>query len=261
VEQDADDNITGITWNEVNYADFLLNRGNPGIALDLGIIYRYDSKLTLSASLLDVGGLLWKTEINNISSEGTFVYEAIESSGDLISRAFLDEFIDTLQSAFDATVSQQPYSSFLPSQLFLGASYQLKEGLSVGLVNRNLILRSKLHSSFTLSATTDLTQRIRGSLSWSYLNNSIKNLGVVIALQGEGFQFHLASDNLIGFLQPFDTRTINFRMGFNVLFGCPRTRKEELEAESYSGNPLTGNCSWSNQQKQRKRKYKKGMEL
>ena len=261
VEQDAENNITGITWNEVNYADFLLNRGNPGIALDLGIIYRYDSKLTLSASLLDVGGLLWKTELNNISSEGTFVYEAIESSGDLISRAFLDEFIDTLQSAFDATVSQQPYSSFLPSQLFLGASYQLKEGLSVGLVNRNLILRSKLHSSLTLSATTDLTQRIRGSLSWSYLNNSIKNLGVVIALQGEGFQFHLASDNLIGFLQPFDTRTINFRMGFNVLFGCPRTKKEELEAESYAGNPLTGNCSWSNQQKQRKRKYKKGLGL
>lgn len=261
VEQDADDNITGITWNEVNYADFLLNRGNPGIALDLGIIYHYDSKLTLSASLLDVGGLLWKTELNNISSEGTFVYEAIESSGDVISRAFLDEFIDTLQSAFDATVSQQPYSSFLPSQLFLGASYQLKEGLSVGLVNRNLILRSKLHSSFTLSATTDLTQRIRGSLSWSYLNNSIKNLGAVIALQGEGFQFHLASDNLIGFLQPFDTRTINFRMGFNVLFGCPRTKQEELEAASYAGNPLTGNCSWSNQQKQRKRKYKKGMGL
>ena len=143
VEQDQDGNISGITWNEINYAELLLNRGNPGMALDLGIIYRYDPKLTLSASLLDVGGLLWRTDLNAISSEGTFVYESVESSGDVISRDFLDDFIDTLQNAFDATVSQQHYASFLPSQLFLGASYQLKEGLSLGLVNRQ---RSSCHT-------------------------------------------------------------------------------------------------------------------
>jgi hypothetical protein len=150
VEQDADGNITGIIWNDVNYGSFLLNRENPGLALDLGIIYRYDPKLTLSASLLDVGGLRWRSELNNIRSEGSFIYEAIENSGDVVSRAFLDAFIDTLQGAFDARVSQQAYTSLLPTQLFLGASYQLKEKLSLGLVNRNLLLRSKIHSSLTL---------------------------------------------------------------------------------------------------------------
>lgn len=259
VEQDAAGNITGITWNELNYAEFLLNRENPGMAMDLGIIYRVDAKLTLSASLLDLGGLRWRRELNNINSEGTFVYEAIESSGDVISRAYLDQLIDSLQSALDVTVSQQAYTSSLPAQLFMGASYQLKEKLSLGLVNRNLILRSKLHSSLTLLATTDLTPKIRGTLSWSYLNRSIKNLGAVLALQGEGFQFHLASDNLLGFFQPFDTRTLNFRMGFNILFGCPRTKKEELESAAYTGNPLTGNCSWTASKKPRKRKYRKGI--
>jgi len=252
VEQDAAGNITGVTWNGINYADFLLNRGNPGIAVDLGIIYRYSPGLTLSASLLDVGALLWRTELNNISSEGTFIYEAIDTSGDLISRDFLDGIIDTLQGSLDVRVSQQAYSSLLPAQLFLGASYQLKEGLSVGVVNRNLILRSKLLSSLTLSATAHLTGTLIGTLSWSYLNRSIRNVGAVLALQGEGFQFHLATDNLIGFMQPFDTRSINFRMGFNVLFGCPRNRKEELESASYTGNPLTGNCSWAARQKKRK---------
>lgn len=261
VVQDMDGNITGITWNEVNYADFLLNRRNPGIAMDLGIIYRYDPKLTLSASLLDVGGLLWRKELNNISSEGTFIYESIEYSGDLISRAFLDHLIDSLQSAFDVTVTEQAYTSPLPAQLFLGASYQLREKLSLGVVNRNLLLRSKLHSSLTLSATTGLTQRIRATLSWSYLNRSIRNLGAVLSLQGEGFQFHMASDNLLGFFQPFDTRTLNFRMGFNILFGCPRTRKEEMESGYYSGNPLTGNCTWSGSPKKRKKKYRKGVGL
>jgi hypothetical protein len=76
------------------------------------------------------------------------------------------------------------------------------------------------------SVTTDLTKRIRGSLSWSYLN-----------------------------------RSINFRVGFNVLFGCPSTKKEELEAASYAGNPRTGNCSLSNQQTKRKRNYRKSVGL
>lgn len=257
IEQDAAGNITGITWNEISYAPFLLNRANPGMAVDLGIIYRHDPKLTLSASLLDLGGLRWRSDLNHINSEGTFVYEAIAASGDVISTAFLNEFVDSLQSAFDVSVDQQPYSYMLPAQLFLGASYQIREKLSFGLVNRNLMLRSKLHSSLTLSATGDLTERITGTLSWSYLNNSLRNLGAVLALQGEGFQLHLATDNLLGFFQPFDTRTINFRMGFNVLFGCPRSKQEELEAASYRGNPLNGNCEAPVKEKRGKLKYKK----
>jgi hypothetical protein len=257
VQQDGDGHITGITWDQVDYASFLLNRSNPGLAVDLGIIYRPDPKLTLSASLLDMGGLRWRTELNNINSEGTFVYEAIASSGDVISEAFLGEFIDTLQNAFDVRVTQQAFASLLPAQLFLGASYQLKENLSLGVVNRNLLLRSKLHSSLTITATTSLTPGLRGTLSWSYLNRSVKNLGAVLALQGKGFQFHLASDNLPGFFRPFDSRSINFRMGVNVLFGCPRNKKERAEAEAYGSPPAGGNCGWPEKEKRGRLKYKK----
>lgn len=259
VEQDAAGNITGIAWNEVNYANFLLNRRNPGMAMDLGIIYRFDPKLTFSASLLDMGGLRWRSDLNNINAEGSFIYEALEYEGDAISTAFLNDLIDSLQNAFDVSVNQQAYTSLLPTQLYLGASYRLREKLSLGLVNRNLILRSKLHASMTISATADLSRRMQGTLSWSYLNNSIRNVGAVLALRGEGFQFHLASDNLLAFFQPFDTRTLNLRLGFNVLFGCPRTKKEELESASYTGNPISGNCSWSSSQKARKKRYRKGV--
>ncbi len=256
VEQDANGNITGISINEIEYVSFLLNRGNPGLAMDLGIVYRYDPKLTLSASLLDVGGLRWRRDLNMINSTGTFIYDEIESDGDLASMSFLEDMIDSLQSAFDVTVTQQAYSSLLPSQLFLGGSYQLKEHLSLGVVNRNLFLRSKVYSSLTLMATADLKKRLLASLSWSYLNRSVRNIGAVLALQGKGFQFHLATDNLLGFFQPFDTRTIQFRAGFNVIFGCPRTKKEKLEAASYAGEIAGGNCSWSAPQKQRKKRYR-----
>ncbi len=261
VEEDAEGHITGITVNEINYAQFLLNRGNPGIALDLGIIYRYNEKLSLSASLLDIGILRWRTDLNSISAEGSIVYEGIRAGVDVVSLGFLEEIIDSLQNAFNTSVSQNPYTSLLPMQLYLGGSYLLKEHLSIGVVNRNLLFRSKLHSSITLSATADLKKHVLATLSWSYLNKSIRNLGGAIAWHGKGFQFHLVSDNLLGFLQPFDTRTINLRVGCNFMFGCPRNKKEELEAASYGSSNLGGVCYWTSKQKQRTKRYRKSSGL
>jgi len=257
VEQDVEGNITSITWNEIPYRDFLLNRGNAGIAVDLGIIYRYNPKLILSASLLDLGGIRWSTDINTLTSEGTFVYEGIEGNGGDSPSSLLDEIIDTLQNSFPVSLSQAPFIMLAPSQLFLGASYRMREHLSLGLVNRNLFLRSKLHSSVTLSATADYKGRLSGTVSWSYLNRSLENIGLAIASQGKGIQFYLVSDNVIGFFQPFNTRTLNLRAGCNLLLGCPRNKKEQLEAASYSGMPAGGDCSWTEKRKQRSKRYKK----
>jgi len=261
ITQDADGNPSGITLNEINYLQMLLNRGNPGFAIDLGVIYKLDEKTTLSASLLDVGIVRWRTDVNNINGSDSFTYEGVDPGTDVISFAFAQEMVDSLFNSFDATVSQSPYTSYLPSQLFLGGSYQVKENITLGLVNRNVIFRSKLHSSLTLSAQADLADRFLATLSWSYLNNSIKNIGAGMAYHGKGFQFHVVTDNLLGFFYPFDTRTVNLSAGFNVMFGCPRNKKEELEAESYGRMPRGGDCSWTGRQKKRellKRKKRAG---
>lgn len=257
VEQDGDGNITSITWNEIQYRDFLLNRGNAGIAVDLGIIYRYNPRLILSASLLDLGGIRWGTDINTLSSEGTLIYKGIEGSGAGSASAFLDEIIDTLQSSYTISLSQDPFMMLTPAQLFLGGSYRMREHLSLGLVNRNLFLRSKVHSSLTFSATADYEDRFSGTVSWSYLNRSLENIGLAITRQGPGFQFFLATDNVLGFFRPFDTRTLNLRAGCNLLLGCPRNKKEQMESASYRGIPAGGDCSWTDSQKQRKKRYKK----
>ena len=257
ITQDADGNISDITLDEIDLLPMLLNRGNPGFAIDLGAIYRYDDRITLSASLLDVGVVRWGTELNNVIGSGRFVYGGVDPSTVIISVGFVQEIIDSVINAFDVTVSQEPYYSFLPAQLFLGGTYQLKENITLGVVNRNVIFRRKVHSSLTLSANADLADRILATVSWSYLNNSIKNIGAGLAYHGKGFQFHVVSDNLLGFFYPFDTRTINLRAGFNVMFGCPRNKKEQLEGESYGPMPRVDNCSPSVSSKKRARQVKR----
>ncbi len=245
ITQDAEGNIDGIIVDEIDPYTYLMNRGNPGFALDLGAMYRFNDKITLSASLLDLGFVRWKTDLNNVEGEGTFTYNGADIESELVSSAFLTEMGDSLLNAFETTVTRDPFNSFFPTQLYLGGSYQWRENISFGVVNRNLILSSKLHSSVTLSARVDLLDRILATVSWSYLNNSLKNVGLGIAYHGKGFQLHAVSDNLLGFFTPFNTRTLNLRFGINLMLGCPRNKKEKLQEESWGKPTISGECPWA----------------
>jgi len=253
--EDADGNLPDITRNEINVVQMLLNRGNPGFSIDLGVIYRLDERTTLSASLLDLGFVRWRTDINNVNGSGSFTFDGVDPGTDVISFDYLSELADSVINSMDISVLQEPYSSYIPTQLFVGGTYQLKDNIKVGVVNRNVIFRSKVHSSFTLLAQTDLADRFLATLSWSYLNNSIKNIGAGIAYHGKGFQFHLVSDNLLGFFNPFNTRTVNLRAGLNVMFGCSRDQKDS--AGTYGHRPRGGDCSWTGKPKNRDKLLKK----
>ena len=242
ITQDTEGNITDIAVDDLNYAELLLNRGNPGVGIDLGIIYRLDQRTTLSASLLDLGLVRWRTDINTVQTSGTFDFRGVDPGTDVVSFEYFEEMIDSLLNSFSEEVTQQPYLSFMPVQLYLAGSYKLRENVTLGMVNRNVIFRSKLHSSFTMSVQTELADRFLATASWSYLNNSLVNLGAGIAYTGPGVQFHVVTDNVLGFFFPFNTRTLNLRAGVNLMLGCPRNRKKTIETENYGSMPDPESC-------------------
>lgn len=257
ITQDADGNIDGVEPGEFDLRQYLLNRGNPGFSIDLGAIYRYDERITLSASLLDLGFISWRRDVNNVTGEGSFQYVGDELSEEIISTGYLRDLTDSIQDAFDVTTTRDPYTYFLPTQLFLGGSYRFRENISFGVVNRNLVYRSKIHSSLTLSAQADLLDRITAILSWSYLNNSIKNVGFGLAYHGKGFQFHAVTDNLLGFFYPFNTRSLNIRAGFNLMLGCPRGRKEQLKEAPPGLLPTGGYCPYPEKPAKKRKRHEK----
>lgn len=256
LEHDDDGYISDVILEEYSIAQLLLNRGNPGFALDLGAIYHYDEKITLSASLLDLGFVRWRTDVNNVRGTGSFEFEGATQGIEFLSLNFALEMRDSVMETFDIEISEEPYFSSQPTQLFLGADYQLNEIIGLGVVNRNVIFRHKVHSSLTLRASVDLAERILATVSWSYLNNTIRNLGIGLAYHGKGFQFHAVTDNLTGFFYPFNTRSINLRVGMNVMFGCPRIGPKKLQSKSY-GPQRRGDCSWTGNKKTREEMIKR----
>ena len=257
INQDANGNISGITMGNIDYLSFLMNGKNKGFALDLGWIHQYNENITLSASLLDLGFIRWQTDVNNINISGSFNYTGTGMGSNFSSINYMTELSDSVLDAFDHNVTQDKYYSWLPTQIYLGGMYQYRPKLGIGVVNRNVIYRNKLHSSLTLSANTTIWSKLSASLSWSYLNNTYKNVGLGLAWHDRGLQFHMVSDNILGIIKPLDARNLNLRFGFSLMMGCPKNKKEAEMGNEYS--PMNkGNCFWVKAlEKEYKKKKKK----
>ncbi len=217
----SDSLITAVEVRELNYFSMLMNPRNAGIAVDFGLINRYNNELTVSLSILDLGMILWTDDVNNVKSEVDFLYRGAQEGTDFSAAAYFRDLTDSLYNDIKYDISQHPYVSPLPTQVFLGGEYHWKKNIDLGIVLRNVLVNRRIRSSLTASMNTTFLKRIHSSVSWTFMNNSPLNLGGGLAYSGRGFQVYAVSDNIIGLFKPLDSRSVNLRFGMNLLLGCP----------------------------------------
>lgn len=231
LNQNSAGTITSIDVRDPDYLKLLLNPWNVGLAADLGVIHEYSNNITLSASLLDLGMILWTDELYNINAEVDFLYEGVSEGTDFSTAAYFRDLSDSIAGDIIYDVTRRPYVSVLPTQLILGGAYQYNTYVSLGAVMRNVLVNRRISSSVTASVNVSFRERFQGSLSWSYLNNTLMNVGAGLAYTGRGMQLYAVSDNFLGFIRPLDTRTVNFRFGMNLMLGCPVNFNRSLSDE------------------------------
>ena len=101
----------------------------------------------------------------------------------------------------------------------------MNDHLNIGLLYSGIIYYNKINSSLTLSANSTLIKNLNASLSYSYINKSMNNLGVGVAVGRSPAQFYIITDNILGFFWPLSARNINLRFGLNLIFGCNEKMK------------------------------------
>ncbi len=197
----------------------LMNFRNPGLALDVGYIYRYNDRLVLSGSLLDLGLIYYRSNLSNYRIGGTYIYNGPlgDASAD---EDYLEDFFDELNQNMNEEVTANPYLQFLDPRIYLGAAYKLNNRFDLNFLLYNRLLPAKLQTGATISLLTRADKRLRTSISWSYMNNSITNLGLGVAYGRRPLQLYLVSDNVLGFVFPFNVKNINLRAGINLKLSC-----------------------------------------
>jgi len=217
--------------------DFIRNR-NRGLALDAGILYDYSEKILLSASIIDLGFIHWRSNVNRFESQGSFTFRGFDlqqySTGTDETELF-QALLDSIQNSFQFVNSHDPFTSFLTPKIYLGGLYKLNKKIAFSALLRTDLFDHRPHFALTLSANYNPVDFFSGTISYSVMNNRLYNFGFGFALGRPGAQFFLVTDNIplryvretnTGIIFPYSARTMNLRVGINLIFGCSELKWE-----------------------------------
>ncbi|MGB1217141.1 MAG: DUF5723 family protein, partial [Saprospiraceae bacterium] len=192
--------------------------GNGGVGIDFGMEYKLDDKITLGASLLDIGNIRWGKSAVNLTSKGTYTFEGVDADEVFFGEDSLEfnEALDTLAEVFGFEETKNKYSTKLPTKIYLSGKYNVTKTFNVGLLGYGEIVRRKLRPAIAVSVQKDFGKIFSLGGIYAIQNGRFDNLGLNFGLKLGPIQLYAVSDNVISVFKPTNTKNVNFRMGLNI---------------------------------------------
>jgi len=234
---DVDNMISSVEiWDDVNPFDILINSSNTGVAFDIGAEYKLLHNLSVSASVVDLGFIGWKSDVFNLKATNEFSFDGFDISsvieGEQDFDEMLEHFADSLVDSFKLTDGAHNFSMGLPAKIFLGASFRPVSYLGLGVLSRSTINEGHLSQQLSLSANLYAGSFLSTSLTYTMANRSYNNLGFGMALRMGPVQIYGVADQLpLSWIRLEDSEDdmsiaipnrmdfINMRFGINLVFG------------------------------------------
>ncbi len=220
-------NTSGVdgTAGEGSVKDYLFKKKNRGMGLDLGAVYKYNDKITVSASIIDLGFIKWKDAVANYQSKNpnaSFTYEGMDINQlfkqDTTSNA-AEVLLDSITKIFKIDTIHTVYTTRLSSQIYLGGNYNFTEKINAGVLFYSQIFDKSIHPGLSLSYNQKVVPWLGFSVSYSMYNRSYNNIGLGLALGNGPVQFYILSDNVLGAVFPQNTKNLHLNFGLNLIFG------------------------------------------
>ncbi len=212
--------------------DFVLNK-NFGVSLDFGAVYKFSERITLSASITDIGFINWKTNPHNFKSNAGYQYLGFDLT-DYDEEVGIDfeSMYDSLFSLTNTKHSTDAYTTWLNPRVFLGGYYNFDDNFYFGALSQIRFFEKSVHPSLSLSANARFWKLWNASLSYSMMDRNYTNIGLGIAMRLTPFQLYLITDNVTCFFIPHKTTNVNLKFGINLTFGCKEATKMSTDTPS-----------------------------
>jgi len=236
---------------DYSVADNLGN--NSGWGLDVGVSYKFMEKLTLSASINDVGFINWKNNtrqhrLDPASARHVFsgfdVNQLLDDNSD-----YFHQQLDSLKEKFEMDESpSESYTTSLPAKYYLAGRYELIRNLSVGALFFGETFRDRFSAGMTASLNKDFGNWLSTSLTYTVSNRSYNNIGLGLSFNFSPVQFYILGDNLLmapasvvsgdglnGYLN--NSQLLTVRAGLNLVFGWDHSGEKEQKVNTRGHNP------------------------
>lgn len=158
-----------------------------GAAIDLGVSYKLLDRLTVSASVLDLGFISWdklNTSIARATANQSYNLINPSEAYDFVDKVSSGEVLnyDMLQMTVDNTAEESRKTN-LSSTMVIGAEYELLgDWLAVGALYTTRFAKPKTLNELTFSANIRPKNNFNLALSYSVLQGAGKTFGVATKL-------------------------------------------------------------------------------
>jgi hypothetical protein len=205
----------------------LFNFKNFGLGVDLGATYEVSEKLSVNASVIDLGFIRWSDNVQTHTLKPFDIsFKGLESNA-LFSKDSTDALSnlkDSLSNIFKSTKDNASYSSSLATRFYFGANYKLLPFLNIGAVWYNEINNGSYRPGFSVSTTISSKRLFSTTFNYSYFSGS-SNVGFGLNFRG----FYIVTDNLLALpmLNLYGSRIASISIGANIVFGSDDEKKSD----------------------------------
>ncbi len=203
-----------------------LFQGNGGFAFDFGATFKPIRDLELSASVIDIGYISWKENLNTITIPNVeYKFTGIDARDFILGdnavqdqQNEIDSLANLLKPQLETTES---FTTPLSAKATLSARYLVGERNYVGATLYSDFFRGTLDPVFALNYQARFGKVLSLVTGLAFQNRSINNLLFGFVFKPGPFQFYLLSDRLNSVFFPARADEFNFRLGMNLVFGTP----------------------------------------
>ena len=192
---------------------------NSGVGFDLGLNYQINSKLNLSASVVDLGAITWQDQTKEYASVGSYDYDGVDLSNFFADDSLeFDIKLDTLEQIFGFQErTTDSYRTNLNSNFYLSGQYELSDKLKLGVLFRNIFGNNKSDSALALNLQYRIAKFIGFGINYAYIDGQADNFGVMGFAKLGPVQIFGSSDNILGLLGTKSNNHSNGRIGISIL--------------------------------------------
>lgn len=231
---------------------------NFGFAVDLGARYKINDKLSVAASILDLGKIHWvenPVELHQKEGTGNITFGGLEWESMFSNGAYNEDFFTILSDSIVSELTQYEidtlagdYWEAVPWRMNLSATYDINRMLSASLMYRGERNKFSYYQSLTAGFNINLWDwmEIMACNTVNNFNDWI-NPGVGVSLSlFKSIQFYTLLD-YVSDIYLVNGKSFRFFFGLNLVFGHGRGDKKlnntddviNLEAEPASSDTET----------------------
>lgn len=197
--------VPGVSASVVK--SYILNSGNTGFGVDLGVRYKITPELTGSLSIIDLGKINWKNNLNSKNFDGEYHLASssfnpqIENGVETIAKtADSISFANTISNLFELTNVRTPFSTSLPVTIYASLNYRLSPSVKLNLVDRYMMIKGMNHHSFSVTANFELNRKLTVNTGYSIIGNTYGNIPLAVFFDRDFGQVYMGTDNVLSLL-------------------------------------------------------------